>query len=94
MGDDVRTTGQAWKVYDRWLEDSRTAVRQEPIDFDDLFRTACRSVWNSASPKALADRYLLAVSQSSGATLVTFDRGLASICKDSRQPVQLLETKF
>ena len=87
-------TGQAWKVYDRWLKDSRTAVRQESVDFDDVFRTLCRSVWNSASPKALADRYLLAVSQSVNATLVTFDRGLASICNDVRQPVQLLETKF
>jgi len=92
MGEDVCTTGQAWKVYDRWLDDSRTGIRHESFDFDNMFRTACRSVWNSASPKALADRYLLAVSQSIDATLVTFDRGLASICQNVRQPVMLLKT--
>jgi len=57
MGEDVRTTRQAWKVYDRWLEDSRTGIRHEPFDFDDVFRIACRSVCNSASPKALADHW-------------------------------------
>jgi uncharacterized protein len=26
MGTDVRTIGEAWKVYDRWLEDSRVGI--------------------------------------------------------------------
>jgi hypothetical protein len=31
MGEDIRTVGEAWKVYDRWLEDSRIGIRSEPL---------------------------------------------------------------
>ena len=91
MGKDVRTIGEAWKVYDRWLEDSRVGIRQEPFELDVAFRTATRPVSRLVSPKALGDCYLLAVSQVTDATLVTFDRGLASACRKSRQRVELLE---
>jgi hypothetical protein len=40
MGKDVRTIGEAWKVYDRWLEDSRVGIRQEPVELDGAFRAA------------------------------------------------------
>jgi len=91
MGQDVRTIGQAWKVYDRWLEDSRVGIRQGPFELDAAFRAATRSVSRLSSPKALGDRYLLAVSQVTDATLVTFDRGLAAACRKARQRVALLE---
>ena len=45
MGNDVRTIGEAWKVYDRWLEDSRVGIRQEPVEPDGAFRAATRSVF-------------------------------------------------
>jgi uncharacterized protein len=90
MGDDVRTIGQAWQVYDRWLEDSRVGLRQDPFDLDAAFRTATRSVSRLSSPKALGDCYLLAVSRATDATLVTFDRGLASACRRARRRVELL----
>ena len=90
MGEDVRTIGQAWKVYDRWLEDSRVEIRQEAFELDAAFRAATHSVSRLSSPKALGDCYLLAVSQIADATLVTFDRGLASACQKARQPVTLL----
>ena len=90
MGKDVRTIGQAWKVYDRWLEDSRVEIRQEAFELDAAFRTATRPVFRLPSPKALGDCYLLAVSQVTDATLVTFDRGLASLCQTARQRVALL----
>jgi toxin-antitoxin system PIN domain toxin len=93
MGKDVRTIGEAWKVYDRWLEDSRVGIRQEPFELDGAFREATRSVSRLSSPKALGDCYLLAVSQVTDATLVTFDRGLASACQKARQPVALLEPR-
>jgi predicted nucleic acid-binding protein len=92
MGNDVRTIGGAWTVYDRWLEDSRIGIRQESFELDAALRAATRSVFRLSSPKALGDCYLLAVSQISEATLVTFDRGLASACRKARQPVTLLET--
>lgn len=90
MGKDVRTIGQAWTVYDRWLEDSRIGIRQESLEMDVTFRAATRPFFRLSSPKALGDCYLLAVSQVAEATLVTFDRGLASACRKARQPVMLL----
>jgi toxin-antitoxin system PIN domain toxin len=90
MGEDVRTIGEAWKVYDRWLEDSRVGIRHEAFDLDAAFRTATRPVSRLSSPKALGDCYLLAVSRVTDATLVTFDRGLASACQRARQRVALL----
>ena len=93
MGKDVRTIGQTWKVYDRWLEDSRVEIQQEAFELDAAFRTATRSVSRLSSPKALGDCYLLAVSQVTDATLVTFDRGLASACHKARQRVALLEPR-
>jgi predicted nucleic acid-binding protein len=77
-------------VYDRWLEDSRVGLRQEAFELDVAFRAATRSVSRLSSPKALGDCYLLAVSQVADATLVTFDRGLASACQKARQPAALL----
>ena len=69
MGEDVPAIGQAWKVYDRWLEDSRISVRQELSGIDAAFRAASRPVSRSSSPKALGDCYLLAVAQVANATL-------------------------
>lgn len=91
MGRDVRTIGEAWTVYDRWLDDSRIGIRQEPFELDEAFRAATRSFSRLSSPKALGDCYLLAVSQIAEATLVTFDLGLASACRKTRQPVMLLD---
>jgi hypothetical protein len=91
MGKDVRTIGEAWKVYDRWLQDSRVGIRQEASELDAAFRAATRSVSRLSSPKALGDCYLLAVGQVTDATLVTFDRGLASACRKAHQRVTLLE---
>ena len=90
MGKDVRTIGEAWKVYDRWLEDSRVGIQQEPFELDRAFRAATRPVSRLSSPKALGDCYLLAASQVTNATLVTFDRSLASACHKARQRVTLL----
>lgn len=93
MGDHVCTIGGAWDVFDRWLEDPRIGIRQEPFEFDEAFRDATRSFLRLSSPKALGDCYLLAASKAMGATLVTFDRGLASACRKTRQAVALLETR-
>ena len=90
MDKDVRTIGEAWKVYDRWLEDSRVGIRQEAFELDAAFRAATRPVSRLSSPKALGDCHLLAVSQVTNATLVTFDRDLASACEKARQRVTLL----
>jgi predicted nucleic acid-binding protein len=93
MGKDVQNIGQAWKAYDRWLDDSRVEIRPEAFELDAAFRAATRSFSRLSSPKALGDCYLLAVSQVTDATLVTFDRGLASACHKARQRVTLLEPR-
>jgi len=93
MGRDVRTIGEAWNVYDRWRDDSRIETRQESPEWDEAFRAATRSFSRLSSPKALGDCYLLALSQIAEATLVTFDRGLASACRKTRQPVMLLDAQ-
>ena len=93
MGKDVRTIGEAWRVYDRWLEDTRVGILQEPFELDAAFRTATQSVSRMASPKALGDCYLLAVSRVMDSTLVTIDQGLAAACEKAHQPVTLLEPR-
>jgi uncharacterized protein len=90
MGEDVLTIDEAWKVYDRWLEDSRIAIWPEALELDPAFRAASRPFSRLSSPKVLGDCYLLAVSQIANATLVTYDRGLASACQKARQRVALL----
>jgi toxin-antitoxin system PIN domain toxin len=91
MSNEVLTIGAAWKVYDRWLEDSRIGIRQEPLELNSAFRSATLSVSRLSSPKAVGDCYLLAVSQVTGATLVTFDRGLASAAQKVGHSFKLLE---
>jgi toxin-antitoxin system PIN domain toxin len=92
MGKDVQTIGEAWRVYDRWLEDSRVGMRHEAFELEAAFREATRPFSRQASPKALGDCYLLAVCRITDATLVTFDGGLASACQKVRQRFTLLET--
>lgn len=90
MGKDLRTIGEVWEVYDRWLEDSRVGIRQDSFELDAAFRAATRPFSRLSSPKALGDCYLLAVSQVTHATLVTFDQGLAVACRKAGQHVALL----
>ena len=58
MGEDVQTIGQAWKVYDRWIGDSRVGMQPESMELDGAFREATNSVARLSSPKALGDCYL------------------------------------
>jgi hypothetical protein len=72
MGEDVLTQTEAWAVYDRWLEDDRVGLLDEPPGIDRRFRALTRL--KSASPKSWADAYLSAFAGSAQLTLVTFDR--------------------
>ena len=91
MGNDILTTGEAWKVYDRWLDDTRIDIRHEPPELNLAFRAATRSISRQSSPKAIGDHYLRALSKVLDATLVTFDHGLASACRKARHSAILLE---
>lgn len=77
MGKHVRNQVQAWRVFDRWMEDDRVSFLHEPPELDVIFR----SLTQSAQPASDAwpDAYLAAVATAAGFTLVTMDRGLSSV---------------
>lgn len=73
MGDEVLSQSEAWAIYDRWLEDRRVTLSDEPPALERRFRALTRS--RHASPKAWGDAYLAAFADAAQFTLVTFDRG-------------------
>ena len=73
MGPEVLSQNEAWAVYDRWLEDRRVALLDEPLALERRFRAIARG--RHASPKTWADAYLAAFADTAQLTLVTFDRG-------------------
>jgi predicted nucleic acid-binding protein len=76
MGDAVLTVHQAWRVYDRWLEDPRVEYHPEPRGLDLAFREATKPLASRSASKWIGDCYLLAHAKSSDASLVTFDKPL------------------
>lgn len=70
------TISDAWRVYDRLYDDDRVTFVSEPPEAEKRFRE--RAAGKTASPKVWADAWLLAVAQTAGGTLVTFDKALAS----------------
>jgi hypothetical protein len=72
MGDEVMNQSEAWAVYDRWRDDDRVRLLEEPPDLELRFRARTRL--KHAAPKAWADAYLAAFAEASQLTLVTFDR--------------------
>jgi hypothetical protein len=77
MGDDeVLSQVQAWRVYDRWIEDDRIVFVDEPPSLESRFRML--SAQPRAAPKDWADSYLSAFAETAGGRLVTFDRALGT----------------
>lgn len=74
MGDEVMTQPEAWAAYDRWLDDDRTELVNEPSGLEPRFRSLTRR--SNPATKDWADSYLAAFAMSGELTLVTFDRGL------------------
>ena len=70
------TVAEAWRVYDRLYDDDRVMFVSEPPEVDRRFRE--KASGRTASPKLWADAWLLAVAQSAGGILITFDKALAS----------------
>jgi uncharacterized protein len=78
--DEVKSQREAWKAYDRWLEDERVEMLNEPEGLEAHFRALTRS--SHASPKDWADSYLAAFAQASRLTVVTFDQAFQDKAKD------------
>ena len=81
MGMGTLTQAEAWKAYDRWLDDAAVEFAEEPAGLEPAFRSLTCS--QQASPKEWADSYLTAFSITAGIRLVTFDRALAGKAKGS-----------
>jgi toxin-antitoxin system PIN domain toxin len=78
--DRAKSQPEAWRAYDRWLEDVRVEFLDEPSGLETHFRALTRSP--HASPKDWADAYLAAFAQASRLTVVTFDRAFENKAKD------------
>jgi predicted nucleic acid-binding protein len=75
MGPDLAKGQQdAWKAYDKRLQDERIEFLEEPAELEAKFRALTKSP--QASPKEWADSYVLAFAAAAGLRLVSFDRAL------------------
>lgn len=81
MGDEVLTLGEAWVVFDRWLQDPRVEFYPEPRNVDVGFRRATQPFANKPAAKWVGDCWLLAYAEAAQARLVTFDRALHTFAR-------------
>jgi hypothetical protein len=84
MGDKTLTLGEAWAVYDRWLQDPRVEFYPEPRNVGSAFRDATEPFAAKAATKWVGDCWLLANAEASNARLVTFDQALHSFALKQR----------
>ena len=74
------TMREAWRIYDRWLDDPLVEFHPEPSGVEETLRHT--TVLNGkAASKWLGDCYLLAHASRTGASLVTFDRALVRFAR-------------
>jgi predicted nucleic acid-binding protein len=73
---EVMAQTEAWKTYDRWLQDERIGFLDEPPEVEPAFRGLTQS--GQAAPKDWADSYLAAFPMAAQLTLVTFDQDFSS----------------
>jgi uncharacterized protein len=76
---EVMAQAEAWKTYDRWLQDERIGFLDEPPETEAAFRGLTQS--GQAAPKDWADSYLAAFALAAQLTLVTFDQAFSSKAK-------------
>jgi toxin-antitoxin system PIN domain toxin len=91
MGDSTTTLAGALQLYDRWTEDPRVELAQEPRGAEVLFRQAMAPFAVQPATKAIADCYLVGFAEATGAHVVTFDKGLAATARFRQVPASLLE---
>jgi len=68
------TIFQAWSAYDRFFDDERVTFLPEPNEVEQQFRA--NAALHTSSPKVWADAWMLALAETAGGTLVTFDKAL------------------
>ena len=73
MGANVLTSGEAWKTYDAFFQDSRVRFSTESALLEDSWRE--QTSRHHAGSNFWTDAYLAAFAEATDLTLVTFDRG-------------------
>lgn len=81
MGDQTLTIGQAWALYDRWLEDPRVGFFPDPPQTESCFRQATKPFAAKTATKWIGDCWLLAFAQATDSCLVTFDQALCNFAR-------------
>ena len=81
MGDEVMTQPQAWAAYDRWQQDPRVGLVDEPAEIEARFRAITRL--RQSATKDWGGSYLAAFATVGQLTLVTLDRGLRAKAKSA-----------
>lgn len=90
MGGSVATVSAAFAVYDEFLADPRISFRPDPEALDPLMRALSKPFARQTAAKLIGDLYLIAFAAAAGATLVTFDKAMASAARKRRSAVLLL----
>jgi len=70
----------AWKTYDRWLENDQVTFLQEPAEIESQWRSLLNR--NRPAPKDWADSYLAAFASAADLTLITFDQAFRGRVKN------------
>ena len=78
MGESELSLAEALELYDRWAEDARIQFAPEPRSAEQFFRLAMTPFSHQPATKAIADCYLVGFAEATGASVVTFDKGLAA----------------
>jgi predicted nucleic acid-binding protein len=81
MGDEVMTQPQTWTACDRWPQDPRVTLVDEPAEIETRFRALTRH--RQSATKDWVDSFLAAFATVGQLTLVTFDRGLRAKAKSA-----------
>jgi uncharacterized protein len=70
MGVDVLRPGEAWRVYEGVMRDSRMRFVDEPSGLEGIWK----SLMKASGPGAWTDAYLMAFAEAHGLHMVTFDK--------------------
>jgi len=83
MQNDTCTPVEAWKIYERWRNDSRVDFYAEDARFGDLWRRVPPLI--DQGPNAWTDAYISTFAAHINATVITFDARFPTLEKTSVQ---------
>ena len=75
------TQSQAWNTLDVFFENRNVTLLDEPVGMEKLFRQ--RTERDEVSPKQWADGYIAAFATGHRLQVITFDKAMAGLVKDS-----------